>query len=1142
MYAKFLFVGLGGSGGKTLRFLKHELHRWQNEHNVARPLPRGWQFVNIDTPNVADGAELDELVDPLTPGEYVGLIDSAITFKAVQESLDVKPGLHYDLCGWRPDPAGPAGSVPLLMGAGQFRAIGQTVALAYASRINNELTKCMDRLTEPETDPELGELYKQATGNDPDTKSNIYVVVISSLAGGTGAGLLNTVCDVLRATRTPDDAGSRVFALLYTPDVFDSLTGAVTDGVQANTLASVSELINATWRSGHDPIPLPDPTLSAAGLVVNGFERGPAFPFLVGRQNADGVNFGTPERTFEMTGRSLVSWATDISVQRQLIAYTIGNFTQSSLNQPMNEILVDAGGDAKGLPLFSALGFSRVSLGTDYLEDYIIKRVARDAHEHLADYHLLSDEAQRVQRDLGTADADQLARAIAEEYRDSFLREAGLSEYGPDENQIIDALPPDEALEEEFVQSALKKTSIGHGDRKSLHDWVDEITHAVEQSLTSYERDYQDALAAKIREWVPTIEAQVLDALERQIASRGLRVATAMCDLAAEHLVRDVTRDLRDEATLRRDWQSSWKRAPRATLEGLEGRIDADNHMLERSVRDAVHLAKYVGEESLLDRSADLCEEIAQRLLSPLARALRDAGVNTGEEKRATQAWPAWNDARPSKAFEPPVSEFAVIDTGEFPEHFSARLEQTFPQQTAESRRVTVRDAIVIGEFLKSEPGMSDLAYSRSRCIAVQNHWWPRTERPLDPSRNPARIAARVQTSTDDLRHRAKRWLRRRGTPFERLINHGIRSYLGDGGQFGDDFNEAEIQRHRTRFLAQLNAAMKASGPLVSIDRGLLGKVHPGTASKSHRRSFSQIPLQGHPAENRLREVLSGGGVADAAMKDLLTSSGAVKHVDVTSVLHAPHSILVMKSLTDPVAGAWNKAKTTPAGLDNFWKLRTGRRLDKFVPVPQPLLLCMIRGWFTGIALGRIDKGSRGQPVRILRDGNPNAAPFPYPLLSQIIDNDDTLACVLETLGLAYIEVGAIDSLTPLDAYKELRDLGLAGDGRAKIDLYEYDEPSHALQRWIDNGRIGERLVDPLLRDSGSQTPDERAQRLSELFEEARSDFGTRYDTETRKWAQDAKHLSRAPRWTGLWQHMGKALEQLSAACGQEVPAGRGMW
>ena len=1142
MYAKFLFIGLGGSGGKTLRFLKRELQRWQAAHGIGGPLPTGWQFVNIDTPTVADGAELNEIVDPLPAGEYLGLMSGAVTFRAVQQSLDSRTEFQHDLCGWRPDPAGPAGQVPLLMGAGQFRAVGQSVALAYASTINEELAKRWGRLAEPGTDAELGELYRKATGNNPDPNSNVYIVVISSLAGGTGAGLLNTVCDILRASPTPDSSGDRIFALLYTPDVFDALGGAVTDGVQANALAAVSELINGSWLKGDNPIPMSDPVLAAAGLIAGQPERGPAFPFMVGRQNVDGINFGTPDRTFEMTGRSLVSWVTDVTVQRELIAYTIGNFVQAALNQPLGEILVDTGGDNKGLPLFSALGFARVNLGTDYLEDYIVKRVVRDANEHLADYHVRSEDSKRLQRDLGTADQDVISRAIAKEYLDSFLRDAGLSEYGPEENQIIDALRPDSELEEEFVQKALGMTEINHGTKKTVPDWINDITHAVDEALRTYETRYRAALEDSTCEWAETIEMQTLDTAEKHLCSRGLHVARAVCDLAADHLSREVTRDLRDEAAVRRDWHSSWRRAPHKILEGLDGRVDADCPQLEEAVREAVYLAKYVGEARLAEWAAKLCEQVAERVLTPLAHALSSAHAVAASETIAAQAWPAWNDMRPSKSFEPPISEFTIIDVAEFPGRFDEHLQQTFPKDTADGRRTKVRDAVVSGDFLKSELAKSASEYNDSRCLAVQSKWWPHTERPLDASRNPSKLRVRAQTDLHRLQIRGRQWLQRPGSPFERFLSHGIRSYLGGDSQFADDFTETDLAQHRTKFITQLNAAIKASGPLVSIDQGLLEQVHPGTSAKAHRRRFSQIPLQGHPAEPDVRAVLAAGGEADAKMKELLNNDTSVKYVDVTSLLHAPHSILVMKSLTDPVAGAWNKAKGTSAGRHNFWTCRRGKRLDRFVPVRQALLLCLVRGWFTGIAVGRIDKGRGAGPASIMRDGGGPKALFPYPLLSSPIDSDDTLACVMEALGLAHIEFGAQERPDPLQAYKSLRDLGR--DGKNQMDLYVYEYPNPALQDWIDTGQFSERITEPLatLGGAASVVPAERARALSEVFDQCRNDFASRFDELESQWSQNPKLLSRAPLWTGLWPHMAEALKQLSTACRREAPEGSGVW
>lgn len=1136
MYAKFLFVGLGGSGGKTLRFLKRELTRWQTEHGIGGPLPRGWQFVNIDTPAIPDGAELDDVVEPLPADEYVGLSDGAVTFKAVQDTLDVKAGHHYELCGWRPDTAGPAGSVDLLIGAGQYRAVGQTVALAYASRISRELQKRWGRLTEPDTDAQLGKVFKQVTGKAPRQESNVYVVVVSSLAGGTGAGLLGTVCDILRASQLPDGAGQRAFALLYTPDVFDTLEGAVTDGIQANTLAAACELMNGAWRNSNDPAPLPDPVLQNAGLIPNSSKRGPAYPFLVGRQNSDGIAFSTPEQVFEMTGRSIVSWVTDITVQDELIAYTIAGWTAFADAMPMGDkTLVDAGGTARGLPLFQALGFARVSLGTDYLEDYVVKRLAKDANEQLAEYHVKSDEAQRAYEDLGTADQDMISREIASEYRDSFLHDAGLLEYGENQNEIIDALRPDNALAEEFERRARALTDITDADmklRKTVHDWTLDINQAVEEELKAYNTSYQDALDDSTRRWVETVEGSVLDAIEKHLARRGLHVAKSLCELAAEHLASEVAHELRDESQTWRDWHSNWNREARRVLDGVEGKVTSHSSRVDEALRMAVHFATFVGEMHLRERAAELCEQIAQRVLEPLARELSEAHAAAASDTPDTQTWPAYNDNAPPKSFEPPLSEFTVIGAAEFPRLFKERLKQTFPKATVDGRRTSVRDEVIIGGFLKSEPDTTDAGYNEVRCLAALGNWWPHTKRVIDPSRNPSRLRVRAHTRIDDLQSRARRWLRQQGSPFDRLLSHGIRSYLGDDGLFDDGFTPAEIEGHRTEFLAQLGAAIKASGPLVNINTALLGIVHPDNPNTSHRRKFSQIPLQAHPAGDDVGKLLANGGLPDAETKRVLTNDPSVKHVHVTSLLHAPHSILVMESLTHPVAAAWNRAKGTPAGLDSFWRCRRGKRLDKFVPVPQPLLLCMIRGWFTGIALGCVDKGTGSEPATIRREHGGTPAPFPYPLLSPISDECDTLACLMEALGLAYMEAGAMDDLGPLDAYRELRDLGLAGAG--PDDLYEYRRPNAALQRWID-GKHVEGITQPLqeLGESVPQSADQRAKVVADLFEGFRHDYEERYNLESQEWSNDARKLTRAPLWTGMWVPVSIALEHLSRACRQ---------
>ena len=353
MYSRFLFVGLGGSGGKTLRFLKRDLYRWLRQHDIDSPLPTGWQFINIDTPTVADGNEINDRVEQLPPDEYVGLIDKLIEFPGVQNALDLQPSLHESMATWRVDPVGV--EVPLPIGAGQKRAIGQTVAVAYASSIQAKLKARIARLFGADVQPQLSRLYHQVTGQQPFPASGVYIVVVSSLAGGSGAGLLNLVCDILRADGT---AGDDIFAVLYTPDVFGSLGGQTTGGVQPNALAATSELMNGMWRR-NSPGPSPNPVLATAGVGKLIAGSGPKYPFLVGITNAAGIHFGTHDSAFEMTGRSLVSWVTASAARFGFVSYTVANWQVQAEKHVLGPVLVDEGDQDAGFPQFSALGFAR---------------------------------------------------------------------------------------------------------------------------------------------------------------------------------------------------------------------------------------------------------------------------------------------------------------------------------------------------------------------------------------------------------------------------------------------------------------------------------------------------------------------------------------------------------------------------------------------------------------------------------------------------------------------------------------------------------------------------------------------------------------------------------------------------------------
>jgi len=392
MFERFLFVGLGGAGGSTLGYLKNNICKWLQDNDAGSEIPAGWQFLHIDTPVFRDGPQrIDRRV---SEDEYLGLIEPGMTFAAVAEMIDANPGLHDEMQTWRVDPA--TVTVPIELGAGQFRAIGGTFAMAYAPAIRIKLEQAATRMSTAQAKAELGGVYHRVTGETPGMRSPLRVVVVSSLCGGTGAGLLQTVCDIIRIS-LDDRLDSAVMAYLYTPEVYKSLGTPATGGVQPNSLATICEILNGCWWNGlsstddlnQGPAPLLRPSLALAGLPQALTHSGPDIPFLIGRVNTSGVAYGTPDQVFAATAQKLASLVTNKGLQQDLIAYQLAGRTMNAMNHQMGSgTLVDEGNlSEQGLPVFEAVGFARLSTGADYFEAYAARCLVREALVDVVSVH-----------------------------------------------------------------------------------------------------------------------------------------------------------------------------------------------------------------------------------------------------------------------------------------------------------------------------------------------------------------------------------------------------------------------------------------------------------------------------------------------------------------------------------------------------------------------------------------------------------------------------------------------------------------------------------------------------------------------------------------------------------------------------------
>jgi len=210
--------------------------------------------------------------------------------------------------------------------------------------------------------------------------------------------------------------------------------------------------------------------------------------------------------------------------------------------------------------------------------------------------------------------------------------------------------------------------------------------------------------------------------------------------------------------------------------------------------------------------------------------------------------------------------------------------------------------------------------------------------------------------------------------------------------------------------------------------------------------------------------------------------------------------------------------------IQSFWSRRRARPIAEFIPAPQALISCMVRGWFTGLLLGLIDRGDGRSAVQIARANN-RPAEFPYPYLSPESGHLDRLPLALEALGLAYVQVSLDGHLEPLSAYCELRDLGRSVPGGG---LYNYESLHPALEEWIADGSVKGTITDPALDPSGG--PTERIDNLLEVIKSNQDQYLQDMERERLKWERVPSSLSGPPQWTGLWRVISEELRKIHDA------------
>lgn len=1002
---KFLFIGVGGSGGKTLRFLKDSIEKRLQQAGYHGAFPEAWQFIQLDLPPNDDAPPGGPIPKSLT-ASYKGLAPTGVTYDNHRTQLaGLGDGAVIDdLVNWWPDPLSAPKNV--WFGAGQYRAVGRLVVLNRLSQLGDAIDASV---TAMETEVATQRLTEASAALGFPVSGDLDVplaIVVGSMAGGTGSGAILDVCDMLRiAGRQHRTFLTMPFAVLYTAEIFAGLSkGGSVPGVEPNSLAFISEM-SALQKNKSSVIP---PYHASSGRAAELLQRGPALAFLIGRSNGQ-LTLADDVEVFRSTAQAITAWVVDPTVQKTLQSSPMGNLellgrTQSYLPMHAHE--------APDQPVAS-FGYARFEAGRERFHEYASERLARRSIDHLLRAHLLRAVS-------GTPAEAALNERATEQRAKQFLKECHLNERHQEDNDIIEAILANaEARARQITQNSSTLTqqsfAIGTDISNQILDVpptknfnpnvaIGQLRTKVEGQVLDFTSSWNTWLSAGAAQWCEDIQRTVVDVVTSTLAEEGLPVTLRLLEMVDADLVA-ATGELQNEASLCRTSAqnaystlgvSSVKSKAQSLMKSLKQPFtESASRRLEGEVQGA-----------LRDHAIRAIQEFRTNFLQPLRRELDAAEQTLKSQWVSVQEW-AEGESIPNR-FKPDPNVVVLTDIETFPVEFIKQLTKTVGGNSS--------DAIdrAVAEVIRSRPGLSKLDDDDSGSFIRLTPW---------STLNNQRASFQLDCSADALRSRSRAWLNSDPT-------HGIGLFI----------NESLQQRLRTasaaeldRFVSRLRIALDRSVPLVDINPQMLNEIHK-QSEPQYQRVMSAIPLTANDddkAYQAVRDLLIEKGI-DAAeipkyFETLDENTESSSNIEISTFMRAYHP-MVFQSLVRPIAGA--ALESLGSGEKTFWEFRRARPLEEFIPLSTTTINLLARGWLTALILNQVSYqqktsfGHKSVSAELSVPGGGRSA-FPSQFLGrQPVENREVFAAILESYPLAeaFYSTGQSGVIAP---YIRLLELGV---------------------------------------------------------------------------------------------------------------------
>ncbi|MFE1645717.1 tubulin-like doman-containing protein [Microbacterium sp. P01] len=1078
MLRPFLLIGVGGSGGKTLRGIKYQLELKLQQANWQGGIPAAWQFLHFDTPTAQDG--VDYAIPFLPPQEYRGLVSSGATYDTVYRSIEsahhTNASVYGDIKRQLPDPR--LVKVDVTKGAGQYRAVGRAVALSATKDIAAAARSAIGRMNDAAALAELQTLGRQLRARDEGGASSPTVIVISSVAGGSGAGQFLDVIEVVKSTAKQHPWSNQFFSILYAPDVFDQLN--VTAGMPGNALASIAETMNGFWTEAPSDSTLE--LLKHQGIAPSyggAMDRvGPAYPFIVGRSNSK-VTFADQSEVYNAVATSLTAWITDDRVQDDITAYASGNW-QARVGA---NVLRDESGLMSAVhhsPPFSSLGFGRVTLGREKFLEYSAERLARSSLDRMLYAHTEDDK-------LFTKRTEQEWIAVkADEAFQRFIRDLRLNEDTDDHNDVTTELRAKENLEQltlELAHAVQQRLSdpnlLDKNGGLDVSTWSTRLLN--EYSIRNGELLRRDERARQLilDDWIDAAPSRILHTVARYVAASGLPVVVELL-ARVERVLKGVADQLEAEAHNHDQWvmQLPSLVSQELQLAANQNSIRPDQDAVAGAVERLTQALEWASEARLRASASTLLKELRGEFLAPLREHLEGSFAELTQRVNSRRTpddrendfpfWPTRNDDTVPRKYTPAPNERLLVEHTQYPREF----EKLVRSSRSEAARFDDAMIAVIGDLIVgAEPGRAgDEASVPWSLIDIRRGWKPAVTADAETRHQTQSPRFTVAAQPEAYVERARLWMRREGTPFHAYVTEDLLSFFDE-----HELTPEVFGRRRDKYREQLQAALGASEPLVKLNPTLLRLVHDKAVNESTSLVFSSIPFkEGTEMYAITKNLLGSMGFWDDATSPAWFQDARVDGIEVFAMSGFPYQPIVMDSVMEPIARGWLAQSGTQDSREAFWKFKKARLLGEAIPADPAVVATMLRGWYVAKALGQLKvesgHGEKGPKLGVWNTLRRAYAWFPHPLLHpRNAQPHDFPGVVMQSLTIALALCNSEESLEPLAAYRALSALG--GDRGSMSDI---------LTDWVQSGTLPEGSPEPDPARAGS-AGDELADRQTAL-------------------------------------------------------------